>query len=76
MKQDNQLNGECEHFSSFPLVKDRFIFNHNPQDRQLFLLLIPLLHSVQRNYFGINQLQSNFYPDFEHWGGDVLGTFN
>ncbi len=48
---------------SFPRVKDRFIFNHYPRDRQLFLYLIPLLYNFRTNFNGMNQLQSTFYPD-------------
>jgi len=52
---------------SFQCVKERFIFSHDPWDRQLFLHMIPLLFNFRMNYVWFNQLQSTFYPDFEHW---------
>jgi hypothetical protein len=60
---------------SFPRVKDRFIFNQDFRDRQLFLHLITLLFNFRTSYVGMNQLQSTFYPDFEHWGDHVLEMF-
>jgi len=60
---------------SFPRVKEQFIFSHDPQDKQLFIHLIRLLFNFCTNYVGLNQLQSTFYSDFEHWGDDVLNMF-
>jgi len=60
---------------SFPRLKDRFIFSGDPRDRQLFMHLIPLLLNFRTNFVGLNQLQSTFYPDFEHWGDNVYDMF-
>jgi len=60
---------------SFLRLKYRFIFSGDPCDRQLFMHLIPLLLNFQTNYVGLNQLQSTFYPDFEHWGVNVYDMF-
>jgi hypothetical protein len=37
--------------------------------------LIPLLLNFRTNFVGLNQLQSTFYPDFEHWGDNVYNMF-
>ncbi len=60
---------------SVPCVKEQFIFSHAPRDRQLFMHLIPLLINFCTNYVGLNQLQSTFYPDFEHLDDNVLDMF-
>jgi hypothetical protein len=42
---------------SFPRLKDTIMFRRNGRERQLFLVLIPMLYNFRSRYVGLNQIQ-------------------